>query len=50
MYKDFSLNIVDYLTIDNMLRLFLVYIKAEDQTKNKDSDKRYPIPYSLSTT
>ena len=45
MYKDFSLNIVDYLTIDNMLRLFLVYIKAEDQKKNKDSDKRYPIPY-----
>ena len=44
MFDSFSLNIGDYLTIDNMLRLFLVFLKAEDQ-KKKDSEKRYPIPY-----
>ena len=45
LYKDFSLNIEEYLTIDNMIRLFLMYEKAEAQKKN--NDKRHPIPYYL---
>lgn len=45
MYKNFSLNIDEYLTIDNMLRLYMLYVKAE--TEKKANDKRYPIPYYL---
>lgn len=45
IYKDFSLNIEEFLTIDNMIRLFFMYLKAEAQKKN--SDKRHPIPYYL---
>lgn len=45
LYKEFSLNIEEYLTIDNMIRLFLMYVKAEAQKKN--NDKRHPIPYYL---
>ncbi len=45
IYKDFSLNIEDYLTVDNMIKLFLMYLKAEAQ--KKENDKRHPIPYYL---
>ena len=45
VYKNFSLNIEEYLTIDNMIRLFFMYLKAENQKKN--NDKRHPIPYYL---
>lgn len=45
MYKDFSLNIENYLTIDNMVRLFMMYNKAE--TEKKKNDNRHPIPYYL---
>ena len=38
-------NIEEYLTIDNMIRLFFMYLKAENQKKN--NDKRHPIPYYL---
>lgn len=44
IYKNFSLNIEEYLTIDNMVRLFFMYLKAENQ-KKKNDDKRHPIPY-----
>lgn len=45
LYKDFSLNITERITIDNMIRLFFVFQKAE-QLK-KAGDKRHPIPYYL---
>ena len=45
IYKNFSLNIEEYLTIDNMLRLYFMYEKADTQKKN--NDKRHPIPYYL---
>ena len=45
IYKEFSLNIEEYLTIDNMIRLFFMYLKAENQ--KKQNDKRHPIPYYL---
>ncbi|MDR0840048.1 MAG: AIPR family protein [Christensenellaceae bacterium] len=43
MYKEFSLNIETWCTIDNMLNLYLLHYKAEIEKKN--SDKRFPIPY-----
>lgn len=43
LYKDFSLNIEEVLTIDNMLNLYLLYAKTE--TEKMAGDKRYPIPY-----
>lgn len=43
IYKNFSLCIDEFLTIDNMLRLYMLYLKAE--TEKKAADKRYPIPY-----
>ncbi len=45
MYKDFSLNIENYFTIDNMVRLFMLYNKAESEKKKNDN--RHPIPYYL---
>lgn len=45
MYKEFSLNIENYLTIDNMIRLFFLYNKAENE--KKINDNRHPIPYYL---
>lgn len=46
MYKDFSLKIENSLSIDNMLRLYLLYSKAEENKKSS-IDKRTPIPYYL---
>ena len=43
MYKDFSLNIETWFTVDNMLNLYLMYNKAENE--KKDGDKRFPISY-----
>ncbi len=45
IYKEFSLNVENYLTIDNMIRLFMLYIKAE--TEKKTNDNRHPIPYYM---
>lgn len=45
LYKDFSLNIENYLSIDNMIRLFMVYIKSEQDKKGNDN--RHPIPYYM---
>jgi hypothetical protein len=44
MYRDFSLNIETWCTIDNMLLLYLMYDKAEKEKKASES-KRFPIPY-----
>ena len=46
MYKDFSRQIENVFTIDNMLRLYLLYSKAEEDKKSS-TDKRTPIPYYL---
>ncbi len=45
-YADFSTKIQDYLSVDNMIKLFLLYKKAETDKKNSD-DKKTPIPYYL---
>lgn len=45
LYKNFSLNITDRITIDNMIRLFFIFQKAEQD--KKAGDKRHPIPYYL---
>ncbi len=47
IYESFSLNIDNYFTIDNMIKIFFTYLKA-DQEKKKN-DKRHPIPYYLLT-
>lgn len=47
MYKDFSLKIEEKITIDNMIRLFMVYNKAEFDKKQNKNDNRHPIPYYL---
>ena len=44
LYKDFSLNIAQTFTIDNMLFLYLLFMKA-DADRKKSDDKRKPIPY-----
>lgn len=42
-FKEFSLNIETWCTIDNMINLYLLHYKSEvDKKKN---DKRFPIPY-----
>ena len=46
MYKDFSLNIETWCTIDNMILLYLMHDKAEKEKKASQS-KRFPIPYYL---
>ena len=45
MYKDFSLNIETVFTIDNMVKLYMLYNKAE--IDKKETDNRNPIPYYL---
>lgn len=45
MYKDFSLQIDSIFSIDNMIRLYLLYSKAEED--KKATDNRTPIPYYL---
>ena len=45
MYKDFSLRIETLFSIDNMLKIYLLYNKAEEDKKS--TDNRTPIPYYL---
>lgn len=50
IYANFSLTIEHDLSWDNMIKLFLLYKRAEsDQKQNikNDPDKKYPIPYYL---
>ena len=48
-FKKYSSNIQDYITIDNMIRLYYFYRRAEKEKNdpNNDGDKRMPIPYYL---
>ncbi len=43
-YKDFSLNIDQLLAIDTMIKLYLLFNKAETDKKISE-DSRTPIPY-----
>jgi len=43
MYKDFSLDIESWCSIDNMINLYMLYYKAE--ADKKSGDKRFPISY-----
>lgn len=44
IFKKYSINIQDYLSFENMIRLYLIFKKAEQDQKTSD-DKRTPIPY-----
>lgn len=44
VYKDFSMHIDELLTIDNMVRLYLLFSKAELDKANS-REKRFPIAY-----
>ena len=43
-YLNYCLKIIDFLTIDSILNLYLLYYKAEKERSNSE-DKRTPIPY-----
>lgn len=45
-YNDFSTRIQETLTIDDMIKLYLLYKRAESD-RAKSEDKRTPIPYYL---
>lgn len=44
LYKDFSMHIDELLTIDNMIKLYLLFSKAEFDKANS-LEKRFPVPY-----
>ena len=44
IFDDYTSQIHKYLTIDNMILLYYLYKKAENEQKKSD-DKRTPIPY-----
>ena len=44
VFKNISINIQDYISVDNMIKLYYLYKKAEKQQKSSE-DKRTPIPY-----
>jgi hypothetical protein len=44
VYKEFSLNLNRDLTHDNLIKLYLIYLKAESARKLSD-DRKSPIPY-----
>lgn len=46
IYREYSLNINKILTNDNLIRLYLIYLKAESSRSQSD-DKKTPIPYYL---
>jgi len=46
IYKDYSLKMSETLTHDNLIRLYLIYLKAERKRALSD-DKKTPIPYYL---
>lgn len=46
IYKSFSVKIQDWLTVDSMIRLFLLFKRAELDRKNSE-DNKTPIPYYL---
>lgn len=46
LFEDYTSQINSYLTVDNMIKLYYLYKKAETEQKNSE-DKRTPIPYYL---
>lgn len=46
IYENFSLKINDYFTIHNMIRLYVLYIKAE-KDKKASGELKSPIPYYI---
>lgn len=46
VFENYCLQIHNYLTIDNMIRLYYMYKKAE-QERVQSLDKRTPIPYYI---
>ena len=44
IFKKYSINIQDYLSYENMIRLYLLFKKSENDRKKSD-DQRTPIPY-----
>jgi hypothetical protein len=46
IYNDYSINLHKYLTNDNLIRLYLLYVKAE-RKRSESIDKKTPIPYYL---
>lgn len=46
IFKEYSLTITENLTVENLIRLFLLYKRAEE-AKKQSGDKRSPIPYYL---
>ena len=46
IYNDYSLKISQVLTNDNLIRLYLIYLKA-DKIRSESGDKKSPVPYYL---
>lgn len=46
LYKTFSTKITEYLTVDNLIYLYLLYRKAEIDKKSSE-DQKTPMPYYL---
>lgn len=46
IYDDYSMKYHDYLSFDNMIRLYFLYKKAEED-KKLSQDKKTPIPYYM---
>lgn len=46
IYKEYSLKIAESLTIDSLITLYLIYLKAEKK-RSESADKKSPIPYYL---
>lgn len=44
VFEKISINIQDYLSVDNMIKLYYIYKRAEFDQKHSE-DKRTPIPY-----
>lgn len=47
IYSDYSLKINHFLSFENIIRLWLIYLKAERDRAEKSTDQRTPIPYYL---
>lgn len=46
IFQDYCLQIHNYLTIDNMIKLYCLYKKAENE-RMQTQEKRMPIPYYI---
>lgn len=46
VFKSISINIQDYLSVENMIRIYYLYMRAE-MDKKQSNDKRTPVPYYI---